>query len=36
MTDQPKIVLIRGAFADGSSWRAVIRGPSLEDLQAKG
>jgi pimeloyl-ACP methyl ester carboxylesterase len=31
MTDQPNVVLIHGAFADGSSWSAVI-----EDLQAKG
>jgi pimeloyl-ACP methyl ester carboxylesterase len=31
MTGQPNVVLIHGAFADGSSWSAVI-----EDLQAKG
>ena len=31
MTDQPRIVLIHGAFADGSSWSSVIEG-----LQAKG
>ncbi len=31
MTDPPNVVLIHGAFADGSSWSAVI-----EDLQAKG
>ena len=31
MTDQPNVVLIHGAFADGSSWSAVIG-----DLQAKG
>jgi len=31
MTDQPNVVLVHGAFADGSSWSAVI-----EDLQAKG
>jgi pimeloyl-ACP methyl ester carboxylesterase len=31
MTDQPNVVLIHGAFADGSSWSAVT-----EDLQAKG
>jgi pimeloyl-ACP methyl ester carboxylesterase len=31
MTEQPNIVLIHGAFADGSSWSAVV-----EDLQAKG
>lgn len=31
MTDQPNVVLIHGAFADGSSWNAVT-----EDLQAKG
>jgi pimeloyl-ACP methyl ester carboxylesterase len=31
MTEQPRIVLIHGAFADGSSWSSVIEG-----LQAKG
>ena len=31
MTEQPNVVLIHGAFADGSCWSAVI-----EDLQAKG
>jgi pimeloyl-ACP methyl ester carboxylesterase len=31
MTDQPNIVLVHGAFADGSSWSAVT-----EALQAKG
>jgi pimeloyl-ACP methyl ester carboxylesterase len=31
MTEQPNVVLIHGAFADGSSWSAVV-----EDLQAKG
>jgi pimeloyl-ACP methyl ester carboxylesterase len=31
MTAQPNVVLIHGAFADGSSWAAVIA-----DLQAKG
>jgi alpha-beta hydrolase superfamily lysophospholipase len=31
MTNQPNVVLVHGAFADGSSWSAVI-----EDLQAKG
>ena len=31
MTEQPSVVLIHGAFADGSSWSAVI-----EKLQAKG
>jgi pimeloyl-ACP methyl ester carboxylesterase len=31
MTEKPRIVLIHGAFADGSSWSAVIDG-----LQAKG
>lgn len=31
MTDRPNVVLIHGAFADGSNWSAVI-----EDLQAKG
>ena len=31
MTDQPKIVLVHGAWADGSSWSAVI-----ESLQAGG
>ena len=31
MTEQPNVVLVHGAFADGSSWRAVV-----EDLQAKG
>ena len=31
MSDQPNVVLIHGAFADGSSWSAVI-----EDLQSKG
>jgi pimeloyl-ACP methyl ester carboxylesterase len=31
MPDQPNVVLIHGAFADGSSWSAVT-----EDLQAKG
>jgi pimeloyl-ACP methyl ester carboxylesterase len=31
MTDQPNVVLIHGAFADGSSWSAVT-----EDLQAGG
>ena len=31
MTDQPKIVLVHGAWADGSSWSAVI-----ESLQARG
>src|ERR671930_72833 len=31
MTEQPRIVLIHGAFADGSSWSSVI-----EDLQVKG
>jgi pimeloyl-ACP methyl ester carboxylesterase len=31
MTDQPNVVLVHGAFADGSSWSAVV-----EDLQAKG
>jgi pimeloyl-ACP methyl ester carboxylesterase len=31
MTERPNILLIHGAFADGSSWSAVV-----EDLQAKG
>jgi pimeloyl-ACP methyl ester carboxylesterase len=31
MTDLPNVVLVHGAFADGSSWGAVT-----EDLQAKG
>jgi pimeloyl-ACP methyl ester carboxylesterase len=31
MTEQPNVVLIHGAFADGSSWSAVV-----EALQAKG
>ena len=31
MTDQPNLVLVHGAFADGSSWSSVIEG-----LQAKG
>jgi pimeloyl-ACP methyl ester carboxylesterase len=31
MTDQPNVVLVHGAFADGSSWSGVV-----EDLQAKG
>ena len=31
MTELPTILLIHGAFADGSSWSAVV-----EDLQAKG
>jgi pimeloyl-ACP methyl ester carboxylesterase len=31
MTDQPNVVLVHGAFADGSSWSAVT-----EDLQARG
>ena len=31
MTEQPNVVLIHGAFADGSSWSAVV-----EDLQANG
>jgi pimeloyl-ACP methyl ester carboxylesterase len=31
MTEPPNVVLIHGAFADGSSWSAVV-----EDLQAKG
>ena len=31
MTEQPNVVLIHGAFADGSSWTAVV-----EALQAKG
>ena len=31
MTEQPNVVLIHGAFADGSCWSAVI-----EDLQSKG
>jgi pimeloyl-ACP methyl ester carboxylesterase len=31
MTEHPNVVLIHGAFADGSSWSAVV-----EDLQAKG
>jgi pimeloyl-ACP methyl ester carboxylesterase len=31
MTEQPNVVLVHGAFADGSSWSAVI-----EDLQARG
>jgi pimeloyl-ACP methyl ester carboxylesterase len=31
MSDQPNVVLIHGAFADGSSWSAVA-----EDLQSKG
>jgi len=31
MSDQPNILLIHGAFADGSSWAQVV-----EDLQAKG
>jgi pimeloyl-ACP methyl ester carboxylesterase len=31
MTEQPSVVLVHGAFADGSSWSAVI-----ERLQAKG
>jgi pimeloyl-ACP methyl ester carboxylesterase len=31
MTGQPNVVLIHGAFADGSSWSAVIK-----DLQSKG
>jgi pimeloyl-ACP methyl ester carboxylesterase len=31
MTDQPNVVLVHGAFADGSSWSAVTEG-----LQAKG
>ena len=30
MTDLPNIVLVRGAWADGSSWSAVI-----ERLQAR-
>jgi hypothetical protein len=31
MSELPNIVLVHGAWADGSSWRAVI-----ESLQAKG
>jgi pimeloyl-ACP methyl ester carboxylesterase len=31
LTEQPNVLLIHGAFADGSSWSAVIA-----DLQAKG
>jgi pimeloyl-ACP methyl ester carboxylesterase len=31
MTEQPNVVLIHGAFADGSSWSAVV-----EALQSKG
>jgi pimeloyl-ACP methyl ester carboxylesterase len=31
MTEQPTILLIHGAFADGSSWSTVVA-----DLQAKG
>ena len=31
MTEQPNVVLIHGAFADGSSWSA-----AEEALQAKG
>src|SRR3954467_1462014 len=31
MTEPPNVVLVHGAFADGSSWSAVV-----EDLQAKG
>jgi pimeloyl-ACP methyl ester carboxylesterase len=31
MTDQPHVLLVHGAFADGSSWSAVTKG-----LQAKG
>ena len=31
MSDHPNVVLVHGAFADGSSWSAVI-----EDLQSKG
>ena len=31
MTDQPRVLLVHGAFADGSSWGAVV-----QDLQAKG
>ena len=31
MTEQPNVVLIHGAFADGSSWSTVVK-----DLQAKG
>jgi pimeloyl-ACP methyl ester carboxylesterase len=31
LNEQPRVVLIHGAFADGSSWSTVI-----EDLQAKG
>ena len=31
MTDQAHVVLIHGAFANGSGWSAVT-----EDLQAKG
>jgi pimeloyl-ACP methyl ester carboxylesterase len=31
MNEQPNVVLVHGAFADGSSWSGVI-----EDLQAKG
>ena len=31
MTDQPNVVFIHGAFADGSCWSAVV-----EDLQGKG
>jgi pimeloyl-ACP methyl ester carboxylesterase len=31
MTEQPNVVLIHGAFADGSSWSRVVK-----DLQAKG
>ena len=31
MTEQPNVLLIHGAFADGSSWSAVVA-----DLQAKG
>jgi pimeloyl-ACP methyl ester carboxylesterase len=31
MSNRPKIILVHGAWADGSSWSAVI-----EDLQAKG
>jgi pimeloyl-ACP methyl ester carboxylesterase len=31
MTERPNIVLIHGAFADGSSWSAVV-----ESLQARG
>jgi hypothetical protein len=31
MTERPNVMLIHGAFADGSSWSTVVK-----DLQAKG